>query len=73
VSPNAPHIPSLVGKIAGLSRAVKTGEREPSDPELAEARRDLCAAQLAAHIKRLCDAEPPFTAAQRKALTALIT
>ena len=64
---------SLAGKVAGLSRAVKTGEREPDDPALANARRDLRAAQLARHIQRLCNAQPPFTAAQRQALAELIT
>jgi hypothetical protein len=42
------------------------------DPRMAEARRDLRAAELEDHIRRLVDAAPPLTDDQRRRLASLI-
>lgn len=52
---------------AALSR-----RRSPDDPELIAARRDLKAARLADHIRKLVDEAPPLTDEQRAQLAALL-
>lgn len=59
------------GKIAALSRAVRNGERQPNDPELRAAYRDLAvatinddAAALAEKARKLVADWPDLTAAQ---------
>jgi hypothetical protein len=54
-------------RLASLSRS-----REPNDPDLLAARRDLAAERLAEHIKRTVDAAPPLTVEQRERLTLLL-
>ncbi|MGH3511658.1 MAG: hypothetical protein ACRDRB_05200 [Pseudonocardiaceae bacterium] len=44
----------------------------PDDPRLPELRRDLRAAELEEHVRRLVDAAPPLTPAQRDRLAALL-
>lgn len=47
--------------------------RGPNAPEIADARRDLRAAKLRDHIRRVVDDLPPLTDAQRAELAALLT
>jgi hypothetical protein len=54
-------------KIAALSR-----DREPNDPELLTARRNLRAEQLAVHVAREVAKAPPLTDAQRDRIAALL-
>jgi hypothetical protein len=44
----------------------------PDDPRTQEARRDLHAAELEYHIRRLVDQAPPLTDEQRTRLAALL-
>lgn len=64
------------GKYAGLSRAVRNGERSADDPEFQEVRRNLekqraedRAAELVAEIVA---AAPAFTDEQRATISALL-
>jgi hypothetical protein len=52
---------------AALSR-----RRPPDDPDLLAARRDLKAARLEDHIRRLVDEAPPLSESQRARLAALL-
>jgi hypothetical protein len=54
-------------RVAALSRS-----RSIDDPELVDARRNLAAAKLAAHIKRIVDAAPPLTDQQIQELRRLL-
>ncbi len=54
-------------RVASLSRS-----RTPDDPELVGARRDLRAARAEDYIKRLVDAAPPLTTAQKDRLALLL-
>lgn len=54
-------------RVAALSRS-----RTPDDPELVAARRDLTAATLAEHIRRVVDTAPPLTDDQRTRLADLL-
>jgi hypothetical protein len=44
----------------------------PVDPRLANARRDLRAAELEEHVRRIVDDAPPLTAEQRDKIAALL-
>lgn len=55
------------GKVAALSR-----DREPEDPELIEAKRNLREANLADAIERTVTAWPPLTDQQLDRLAALL-
>jgi hypothetical protein len=57
----------LRAKVAGLSR-----DRNPNDPELVAARGDLKAERLAEYIRKVVDAAPPLTPAQRDRLAILL-
>jgi hypothetical protein len=52
---------------------VKTGERPPDDPDLIEARRNLCALKLEEHMRLALAATPPITDEQIKHLIALLS
>ena len=54
-------------RVAGLSR-----DRLPDDPDLLDAKAELKAAVLAEHIRKVVASAPPFTAAQRDRLAALL-
>ena len=54
-------------KIASWSRY-----RDPDDPELEEARRNLRAERLADHVARVVDEAPPLTAEQRDRIAAIL-
>lgn len=55
----------------GRSNVLKR-HREPGDPAIAEAERDLRAAQLEDHIERVVAAAPPLTPEQRDRLALLL-
>jgi hypothetical protein len=61
---------SAAGAVGAFAR-----HRHPDDPALAEARRDLRAAEAAEHadhIRRLVDEFPPLTSEQKAKLAALL-
>lgn len=60
------------GRIAGLTRAVRNGERPADDPELTEARRDLRAEVLAGHVEKVLAQAPPLTDEQRDRIAAIL-
>lgn len=55
------------GRVAALSRS-----RQPDDPELVEARRDLAVLSLEEHIRRVVAEAPPLTDEQRDRIAALL-
>lgn len=54
-------------RVASLSRS-----RNPGDPDLVNARRNLKAERLAEYIARVVDAAPPLSAEQRDHLALLL-
>ena len=54
-------------RVAALSR-----DRAPDDPDLQDARRDLRASMLAAHVAKVVAQAPPLTAEQRDRLAILL-
>lgn len=54
-------------RVASLSRS-----RPADDPDLVDARRNLRAERLAAHIEKVVAEAPPLTAEQRDRLAALL-
>ncbi|WP_029108544.1 hypothetical protein [Mycobacterium sp. URHD0025] len=63
---------SYHARVAGLTRAIKAGERPADSPELDNAKRDLNAARIAAFIERQLAQAPPLTQAQRDQLAELL-
>lgn len=59
-------------KVAGLKRAIRNGERPADDGALAEAERNLAAANFVESIVRIVDGAPPLTDRQREKLAALL-
>lgn len=60
------------GRVAGLTRAVRNGERRADDPSIDDARRNLRAAKAAAYIDRILSEAPPLTDEQRVRLAELM-
>ena len=58
-----PPFPPARARLAGL-----IAHRDPADPAITEARRDLKAAGLSARIARDVDSWPPLTVSQRNEL-----
>jgi hypothetical protein len=59
--PADPQTAHLRGRIAGLSRAVRNGERPANDPDLDDCRRQLAARKLAEYAKDIVANWPPLT------------
>jgi hypothetical protein len=59
-------------RVGALARCVKTGERPPDDPDLIEARRNLCALKLEEHVRLALTAAPPMTDEQIERLIVLL-
>ncbi len=59
-------------RIAAITRGIRAGERQPDDPALIEARRNLAALRLAEHIGKVVDGAPPFTREQIDQLRVLL-
>lgn len=55
------------GRVAALTR-----HRDPEDPAIGEARRDLRAARAEDYIRRVVDEAPPLTEDQRRRLAAIL-
>ena len=55
------------GRVAALSRS-----RQPDDPELLAARRDLAADVISDHIARIVAKAPPLTDEQRDRIATLL-
>lgn len=66
-TPAAPTWTHYRARIAALSR-----DREPGDPELLNARRDLRAARAEQYIEKILAEAPPLTAEQRDRLAELL-
>jgi hypothetical protein len=58
--------------VAILSRAVKRGDKPADCPELADARRNFAAIQIANYIEKQLAAAPPLTEEQRCRLAELL-
>jgi hypothetical protein len=71
-SPSSRSWTSERARVGALARCVKTGERPPDDPDLIEARRNLCALKLEEHIRLALAATPPMTGEQIEHLIALL-
>ncbi|USQ78298.1 hypothetical protein NF556_11600 [Ornithinimicrobium faecis] len=54
-------------RVAALAR-----DREPNDPDLLAARRDLAAERLADHVAHVLAQAPPLTDAQLQRVTAIL-
>jgi len=54
-------------RLAALSK-----RRDPDDPAVIEARRDLAAESLAIHVERVIATAPPLTDSQRNRIAALL-
>lgn len=63
----SPRWTSHRARLASLSRS-----REPDDPDLIAARRDLKAARLTEYVARTVDDFPPLTDEQRSRVAALL-
>ena len=68
----SPPVTHLRARVAALSRCVITGEREPDDPELTEARRDLRAIRLEEHVAETLAGWPPLTGPQINRVAGLL-
>jgi hypothetical protein len=54
-------------RVAALTRS-----RQPTDPDLLAAKRDLAESRAEEYIKRIVDAAPPLTQDQRSRIAALL-
>lgn len=52
--------------------AALTRHKSADDPETVDAKRDLRAAKLADHVRRIVDEAPPLTDEQRRSIAALL-
>jgi len=59
-------------RAASTRFAALTRHRPATDPQVAEAGRDLRAAQLEEHVRRVVDQMPPLSASQRNRLAVLL-
>ena len=66
-APQSAEVAHYRAVVAGLS-----GHRSDDDPELVTARRELHAAMLADHIRKVVDAAPPLNPEQRAKLAVLL-
>lgn len=66
--PEQPTIPTVMAARSRVGVAVRTRDANAER----EARRDLAAANIAAHIRRIVDAAPPLSDAQRAELASLL-
>lgn len=58
--------------VAGLTVGVRTGKRQPDDPELIDAYRDLAAAKIGDYIEKVLAEAPPLNDEQRTRLAELL-
>lgn len=67
-----PEIGHLRGRVAGLARAVRNGERPADDPALTDARRALAYTRLAEHVRKVVDTAPPPTPEQVTRIASIL-
>lgn len=60
------------GRIAGLKRAIRNGERSPDDPALIEAERDYAAARMADYARNLVATWPPMSNEQIETVASIL-
>jgi hypothetical protein len=60
------------GRVAALERGVRAGERQPDDPQLIEARRNLRALRLAEHVAKVLADWPKLSDEQIEKVVALL-
>lgn len=70
-SPAEHSAPSLKHLRTRVARAVRDEHVHGSEP-IVEARRELAAAKLEDYVRRVVDAAPPLTEAQRDRITAIL-
>jgi hypothetical protein len=68
--PMHPHVSKARARVAAMTRAVRAGER--TQAELADAKRNLAAANIAAYIEKQVARAPEFTTEQVDHLHALL-
>jgi hypothetical protein len=71
-SPSSRSWTSERARVGALARCVKSGERPPDDPDLIEARRNLCALKLEEHMRLALAATPSMTDEQINHLIVLL-
>jgi hypothetical protein len=59
-------------RIAAITRGIRAGERQPDDPQLAEARRNLKALRLEEYVRKVLAEAPPLTDEQKTRLAELL-
>ena len=72
MAPLSPAAAHHRAKIAGLGVGVKTGVRQPDDPELRDARRDYAAARIHDYVLKILAEAPPLSDEQRNTLAELL-
>jgi hypothetical protein len=65
-------MPARDPEVRTISSRIAATERHHPDTDTSALRRDLRVAQLAAHIRRVVDAAPPLSGAQRDRLAVLL-
>ena len=71
-SPSSRSWTSERARVGALARCVKSGERPPDDPDLIEARRNLCALKLEEHMRLALAATPSMSDEQINDLIILL-
>lgn len=59
-------------RVAALERGIRAGERQPNDPQLIEARRNLRALRLEEHVAKVLADWPPLSEAQIENVASLL-
>jgi hypothetical protein len=72
MAPMSPAANHYRAKIAGLGVGVKTGKRQPDDPELQDAHRGFAATKIRDYILETLAEAPPLSDEQRNALAELL-
>ena len=68
----SPAVARKRGAVAGLKRAVKTGERRPDDPVIPAAERDLAVELLAERAQKLVATWPDLTDEQVDRIASIL-
>lgn len=60
------------GRVGGLTRAVRNGERPADDPELLEARQNLKALRVEEYVLKVVQDAPPLTPEARDRIATIL-
>jgi hypothetical protein len=71
-APKDPRVAAARARVVAFKRCVKTGEREPDDPEVIDATCELAAANITAYVEKTLAAAPPLSDEQRAKLAELL-